>query len=230
MKVRRSPWFDAESRATDRGPRQVRAGSRRVAGRARTRPRRRALGLRPRPKHRCGREDETGWATGESACRPGSVVRVGGPAAIHLGLPLPTASSDLPAGIGRATLERLRREPEAPLLTLLRMGFTEPPGSPRALVVSYTTLSPLPPAQAGGGLLSVALSRGSPRVGVTHHPALWSPDLPRRDVSRRGRPTGSPAAPSSLAGSTCTTPGRSPFIPTSGVEAPPRPTRGGWCR
>src|SRR6185437_8082176 len=30
-----------------------------------------------------------------------------------------------------------------------------------------------------GGLFSVALSRGSPRVGVTHHLALWSPDLPR---------------------------------------------------
>src|ERR1700735_4699226 len=33
-----------------------------------------------------------------------------------------------------------------------------------------------------GGLLSVALSRGSPRVGVTDHPALWSPDLPHRAV------------------------------------------------
>ncbi|GGO70965.1 hypothetical protein GCM10012289_35630 [Nonomuraea cavernae] len=26
----------------------------------------------------------------------------------------------------------------------------------------------------------MALSRGSPRVGVADHPALWSPDLPRR--------------------------------------------------
>ncbi|VXC14184.1 hypothetical protein PLANTIT3_61181 [Plantibacter sp. T3] len=32
---------------------------------------------------------------------------------------------------------------------------------------------------AHGGLFSVALSRGSPRVGVTHRPALWSPDVPR---------------------------------------------------
>ena len=32
---------------------------------------------------------------------------------------------------------------------------------------------------ARGGLLSVALSRGLPRVGVTHHLALWSPDFPR---------------------------------------------------
>jgi hypothetical protein len=45
--------------------------------------------------------------------------------------------------------------------------------------------------------VSVALSRGSPRVGVTHHLALRSPDLPRRAVSldpaRRGCPVGSPA-------------------------------------
>jgi len=60
------------------------------------------------------------------------------------------------------------------LLTLLRVGFTEPPRSPGALVRSYRTVSPLPvPTRVGaGGLFSVALSRGSPRVGVTHHPAL----------------------------------------------------------
>src|SRR3954468_667370 len=37
-----------------------------------------------------------------------------------------------------------------------------------------------------GGLFSVALSRGSLRVGVTHRPALWSPDVPRR-VRRTAR-------------------------------------------
>jgi len=75
------------------------------------------------------------------------------------------------------------------LLTLLRMGFTKPPQSPAALVVSYTTVSPLPrraeskdPAWRGG-LLSVALSRGSPRVDVIDHPALWSPDLPHQAVT-----------------------------------------------
>ena len=67
--------------------------------------------------------------------------------------------------------------PGTDLLALLQVGFTEPPGSPRTLVVSYTTVSPLPPK--GGGLFSVALSRGSLRMGVTHHPALWSPDFPR---------------------------------------------------
>jgi len=55
------------------------------------------------------------------------------------------------------------------------------------LVVSYTTVSPLPRCLSGrsrlvhrGGLFSVALSRGSPRMAVNHHLALWSPDVPRR--------------------------------------------------
>ena len=73
--------------------------------------------------------------------------------------------------------------PPSPCLALLRVGFAEPPGSPRALVRSYRTVSPLPvrPAEpsAIGGLFSVALSCGSPRLGVTQHRALWSPDVPR---------------------------------------------------
>src|ERR1700744_483953 len=119
-------------------------------------------------------------------------ARLRGAAVIHLGLLLPTASCGLPASIGRAALDRSRREPLAPLLTLLRVGFTEPPQSPAALVVSYTTVSPLPRRWRRGGLFSVALSRGSPRVGVTDHPALWSPDLPRRACARRDRPADSP--------------------------------------
>src|SRR5579864_9702377 len=81
---------------------------------------------------------------GEPACRPGSVPRSRGAAVIHLGLPLPTASCGLPASIGRAALDRSRREPLVPLLTLLRVGFTKPPQSPATLVVSYTAVSPLP--------------------------------------------------------------------------------------
>ena len=41
-----------------------------------------------------------------------------------------------PAGTGRAT--------HIPILTLLRVGFTEPVELPRPLVRSYRTLSPLP--------------------------------------------------------------------------------------
>src|SRR4051812_29777853 len=74
-------------------------------------------------------------ATDESACTPGSVhgcLAASRWAVIHLGLPLPAGSSGLPAGIGRAALERLRRTAanRRPFLTLLRVGFTEPHRSP----------------------------------------------------------------------------------------------------
>jgi len=38
-----------------------------------------------------------------------------------------------------------------------------------------------------GGLLSVALSRGSPRVAVSHRPALWSPDVPQPATALKAR-------------------------------------------
>ena len=39
-----------------------------------------------------------------------------------------------------------------------------------------------------GGLLSVALSFGSPRLAVSQHFALWSPDLPQRDIATSAQP------------------------------------------
>src|SRR5580700_7544463 len=45
-------------------------------------------------------------------------ARLRGAAVIHLGLPLPSASCGLPASIGRAALDRSRREPLVPLLDL----------------------------------------------------------------------------------------------------------------
>ena len=76
-------------------------------------------------------------------------------ATIHLGPPLPAASCDLPASSdgppSDASEEALRSRRRAYvvrrtsiLLILLRVGFTEPSRSPGTLVVSYTTLSPLP--------------------------------------------------------------------------------------
>ena len=118
----------------------------------------------------------------EPDCKPDPVsprVTPTATATIHLGTTLPPSSCDLPGYSGGPPSN-------APCLTLLRVGFTKPHRSPGTLVVSYTTVSPLPPAppgepgRPGGGLFSVALSRGLPRVGVTHHPALWSPDFPRR--------------------------------------------------
>ena len=83
----------------------------------------------------------------ELACKPGSVRAPCGTRDDH---PSGTAVADdlmrSTRRLGRAALERLRSTGRSRrLLTLLRVGFTEPPQSPAALVVSYTTVSPLPP-------------------------------------------------------------------------------------
>ena len=55
---------------------------------------------------------------------------------------------------------------------------------------SYRTVSPLPvPRRAIGGLFSVALSRGSPRVAVSHHRALSCSDFPPDVLQSGDRPT-----------------------------------------
>ena len=169
-----------------------------------------ALSLPSISGHSRGTADRTTFpsqAAGEPACRPGSVhqpkLADGHPSGTAIADSLMRSTREHRAGrpqlLAQSPPRRERREES--LLTLLRVGFTEPPQSPAALVVSYTTVSPLPgyrtQARYPGGLLSVALSRGSPRVGVTDHPALRSPDLPHRDQeSRRGRPADSPAASS----------------------------------
>ena len=132
------------------------------------------------------------WPVGRVLC-----TRLRGPATIHLGLPLPTASSGLPASSGGPP--SIARAGAAPLLPL----DLAPGGVYRAAQVTLGAGGllhhrfTLTPGLTGGGLLSVALSRGLPRVGVTDHPALRSPDLPRRagqSQTRRGRPASSPAA------------------------------------
>jgi len=92
---------------------------------------------------------------------------------IHLGPPLPTASSSQPGSTDGPSLT-------LPYLALLLVGFTWHPASPPDPVSSYLTLSPLPAfaKASAGGLLSVALSLGSPPLDVIQHHALWSPDFP----------------------------------------------------
>ena len=108
----------------------------------------------------------------ESACTPGSVP--GCLAAIPMG--------DHPSGpavadrlvrstrrLGRAALQRLRRSCHrsgTTLSTLLRVGFTEPSRSPGTLVVSYTTVSPLP------------VDRSRPAVCSLWHCPAGHPGLP----------------------------------------------------
>jgi hypothetical protein len=135
------------------------------------------------------------------ACKPGSV-----PGSLAVPVRRPSIYGcrcrHPPAVYPRTRAGRPRRTrarcPEAPdFLTLLQVGFAEPTRSPGSLVVSCTTVSPLPlrPGGRSGGLLSVALSRGSPRVGVAHHLALWSPDFPRHRTRRCGDAVARPAHP-----------------------------------
>ena len=92
--------------------------------------------------------------------------------AIHLGLPLPTASSSQPGGTGGSPLT-------PPYLALLLTGFTWHPPSPTDPVSSYLTLSPLP-AEAGG-LLSVALIPGVTPAGRYPAPCPVEPGLSSPD-------------------------------------------------
>ena len=125
-------------------------------------------------------------ATGLGTSRPISRIlsRPKSRAIIHLGLPLPTASCDLPANIERAARSH---RPCGPL------GLA-PGGVYQAVMVTHGaggllhhrfTLTRIAP----GGLFSVALSRGLPRVGVTHRLALWSPDFPRHLRAAITQPT-----------------------------------------
>jgi len=117
--------------------------------------------------------------------------------AIHLGCPLPDTSRDTP---GR----RLGNPPSGPyplkdvaglpsLLGLAPGGVYHAALVAKSAVRSYRTLSPLPPKTEalGGGLLSVALSLGSPPPDVIRHrvpvePGLSSPGC--RKTLKGGHP------------------------------------------
>jgi len=105
------------------------------------------------------------------------VSRVLSRAIIHLGPTSPSASSDLP-GSPRGRRFGALRHRALPYLVLLRVGFTMPRRVATRAVRSYRTISPLPRAEARGGIFSVALSVGSRPPGVTWHPVRRSPDFP----------------------------------------------------
>src|SRR5690348_8176595 len=85
------------------------------------------------------------------------------------------------------------------LLALLRVGFTEPHRSPGA---RWSLTPPFHPYQRERwrSVLCGTAPR-VPRVVVNDHPALWSPDVPRRRglPRRRDRPADSSVVPVSLA-------------------------------
>jgi hypothetical protein len=128
-----------------------------------------------------GKESGGEW-TGWPISRVLYLRSVTGPEAaiIHLGTPLPAPSSGLPGHIGRAALKRVLYG-LAPGGVYLADPVTRIAGGLLHHLFTLTAgkLFPLRRMLFGGGFFSVALACGFPRVGVTHHPALWSPDFPR---------------------------------------------------
>ncbi len=125
----------------------------------------------------------------ESACKPGSVLTRTSGATIHLGLPLPAGSSGPPADSGGPPSNVCASGADAALLDLAPGGVYLAASIARdagGLLHRRFTLT----SARAGGLFSVALSRGSPRVAVNNHLALWSPDFPRRDARTSTRPPG----------------------------------------
>jgi len=108
--------------------------------------------------------------------------------AIHLGRPSPDASRDLPG--------RRRGNPPGagapcrPYSVLLPVGFALPTPLPETRCALTAPFHPCRPAKRAGGLLSVALSLGSPPPGVTRHRVPVEPGL----SSPRGAGGGHPAA------------------------------------
>ena len=121
----------------------------------------------------------------QPACKPGSVglrtLRVRNVTAIHLGRLSPGASSNQPGWSSRNTLRScLSTARRPPLFDLAPGGVCPANPVARLAVGSYPTFSPLPPALCSkkGGIVSVALSLGSPPPDVIRHRFPWSPDFP----------------------------------------------------
>ena len=134
--------------------------------------------------------------TGHIKKRAGAepISRVLSRATISLGRRLPAASSNLPGSGGGPDRPAPRQFPGSSLFGLAPSGVCPARTVTRSAVRSYRTFSPLPGGREGdfrrtrqphGGLFSVALSRSSRMVGVTHHCVLWSPDFPRSGWHRR---------------------------------------------
>ena len=102
--------------------------------------------------------------------------------AIPLGRSLPTASRDRPGRLTRkpARTRGLGHRAGRPYMVLLPVGFTVPGSLPRPRCALTAPFHPYPRCGRGlgaGGLLSVALSLGSPPPGVTRHRVSVEPGL-----------------------------------------------------
>ena len=151
----------------------------------------------------------------EPADKPGSVVDS------HSSRRYVTATLKQPTRIQRGPRQRI------PTWSCSRWGL--PCRSVARLAVrSYRTISPLPAfRRRRRRYLSVALSVGLRRPGVTWHRALWSPDFPRHPALRRDDATAWPTPPRALshAGNAC-----APAITRLACRPVARPSRPGGRR
>ncbi len=148
-------------------------------------------------------QDPAWWCRGrrQTACKPGSVPPSEEPRravmAIPLGRPLPSASCDRPERRRGGTPGTPDRSgaPAAPTWSCSRWGFPCRRRCRRrgALLPHRFTLAARPACRRrGGGVLSVALSLGSPPPGVTRHrtsvePGLSSPRERRAAIRPSGK-------------------------------------------
>ncbi len=132
----------------------------------------------------------------ESGRKPDSVPGApcgGRVAAIHLGLPSPAGSSDLPAGIGRATLERLRRNrTAAPFWPCSGWGLPSRPGRPGRWWSLTPPFHPYPIARAVCSLWHCPAGRPGLPLATTL-PCGVRTFLDRFERAGRGRPADSSA-------------------------------------
>jgi len=92
-------------------------------------------------------------------------------ATIHLDTPLPGASSGLPAGSGERPSNACATAPWVrPSWPCFGWGLPSHSGHPECWCALTAPFHPY--HHEGGGLFSVALSRESPRIAVSNHPAL----------------------------------------------------------
>ena len=119
-----------------------------------------------------------------------------GAAAIPLGDALRRRSSNLPGCLVRSEDRTSRRAAASSLFGLAPDGVFQADASPRRRCALTAPFHPclIPPRPEGrrraiGGVFSVALSVGSPRLAVSKHPALWCSDFPP-PAPPRPRPKG----------------------------------------
>ncbi len=139
---------------------------------------------------------------------------------ISLGRRLPDASSGLPGGLGeppfRPPVSRLAGRRRLPIWPCSGWGLPSSRCRHRDWCALTAPFHPYP-ARGRGGLLSVALSVGSPPLAVSQHPALRSPDFPPRQPVRKNGRRGDHLLPfnaSSMAW----------LASSSALTLPPRPT------